>query len=126
MTIDSLGIPIYSIKGTVSSPYSPAPPRDDPNYASAQQTLPYSLILAVLFRLGHENTDLLVTVNCPVTSQQDIMLEQRVWHPAYDAPPGDEQEPPSESQVVSDAITLAQQVVASLEIIDWGLFLPKE
>lgn len=78
-----------------------------------------------MFRLEQVKTDLLVTVNCPVTSQQDIMHEQRVWHPAYDAPPGGKQAvPPSESQIVDDAIILAGKVVASLEIRDWGLFLP--
>ena len=123
MTIDSPAIPI---KGTVSSPKYPAPPRDDPNYASAQQTLPYSLLVMILFRLEQVETDLVVTVNCPITSQQDIMLEQRVWHPAYGAPPGGGQVPPSESRVVNDAITLAEMVMASLEIRDWGLFSPTD
>ena len=77
-----------------------------------------------MFRLEQVETDLLVTINCPITLQQDIILEQRVWHPAYDAPPGGKKVLPSESQVVNDAITLAGKVVASLEVRDWGLFLP--
>jgi len=121
-------VPTYLIKATVSSPFSPAPPRDSPGYLSAQLTLPYTLLLMVVFRLEQQETDLVVTINCPVTQQEDILHERRVWHPNYDAPSGHSQQAhllPSRSQVVDDAITLIERVVGNLEIKDWGLFSPE-
>ena len=78
----------------------------------------------VPFRLEAQNTDLVVTVNCPITRRADIINEKRVWHPAYDHPPNgvDEMGAP----VVDDAVTLLKRVAGTLEVKDWGLFSPED
>ncbi|KAF8436438.1 hypothetical protein BGX38DRAFT_1214361 [Terfezia claveryi] len=116
--------PTYIIHGTVSSPYHVAPPPTDLSYLDAQKSLPYVLLLMVVFRLEAHNTDLVVTVNCPITKQADSFIEKRVWHPAYDHPPNGTDK--TGAPVVDYAVTLLKSVAGTLEVNDWGLFSPQD
>ncbi|KAF8423787.1 hypothetical protein EV426DRAFT_711014 [Tirmania nivea] len=117
-------IPAYVIQGTVSSPYNVAPHPTDPSYREAQKFLPYTLLLMAVFRLEAHRTDLVVTVNCPITKTADSMNEKRVWHPAYDQPPDGTDA--TAAPVVDDAVVLLKRVAGSLEVKDWNLFSPQD
>lgn len=81
----------------------------------------------VIFRLEAHNTDLVITVNCPITKRIDSSIEKRVWHPVYDHPPnGANGTDGAGAPVVDDAVTLLKRVASTLEVKDWGLFSPKD
>jgi len=117
--------PVWLVQGTIASSYHPAPPPTDPNYFEAQKSLQYTFLLMAIIRLQEQKTDLLITVNCPITKPEDIMNEKRVWHPAYSQPP-EGVIGAGTTALVDDTITLLKRGGATLEVKDWDLFSPED
>lgn len=105
----------YQVIGTVSA--RPVEQQTDPPTFTA--------IIMTIIRLVEQKTDIVVTINVPFNDPKVVRTEKCIASPIYTGTDIDT-ENGSKSELLEFGMQVANEVVRSFKIVQWGLFVPDE